>query len=206
MRGRLPDISVESLLADAPDEITRGAFTNIWKKKEDFERDLVAYLADHREFPGARTLSKHVLSLAESGAELSLLVKVGAECTLQEITSSPSWRLVVALVAMLDDDDVGPIVRAQLQTSNRKFDDQSAQLYRFLLMGHRRRMRPGLDVLDLATALGALITGLGLRALIDPDRVQTTINWAGDSDWSLAGVAAQAIVEYFTEDLTPLDS
>jgi len=203
LQGRLPGFTVDDLLKRIEDHPTRGAFTNCWASKEDYERDLVALLLDARRFGFVSDLADQLMPLVESGVSLAELIRAASQIHFENFRDSSYWHLNLLLTNLIRHKDYGSYVRRTLIENYGGAGKQWEDLFRWLLVAYRRRMRPGLTIVDLVVTLAAIIEGFAFHWLVEPEAVREDIV-TGESDgepWSLVAVTIEGIVLRFTEPL-----
>lgn len=214
-------LSFEDLIREA--EVTRSAVFRIWKRREDFYRDLLEAMV--RSEPGGvyvmgDTYWDSVVALPEDLLPTSpeedtperrraLCVEIcrltghhNVGLTIDHPVTSTHFGL--AALATGRQDAFGASVRASLRVSDERFTRAlNDKVALFALVG--RRPRPGLTFESLADALGAYVEGCALEAVTRPDAYTAT----ADADpfdtgivqpWSTAAIGFAALVLAYTEN------
>ena len=79
-------------------------------------------------------------------------------------------------------------------------------LYEALLAHYRRRVRPPFEISAVSHALAALTEGFAMQSMTGIDHLMYELDDRGQGvgmEWSLLGVAVEALVERLTEPIQP---
>jgi AcrR family transcriptional regulator len=203
--------------------VSRTAAYRRWPYKDLFFGDLLRELAQGTA-PAAAITEETVLRLLGSvvagrGEELASphgrhhliteMLRVSAGSDFEAIHDSAEWRTYLALQATflsLPDGDLRDDVQDALARSEARFVERVARGWEQIAgaMGYRLRPDAGGSFTIIATLAGAMMRGLVLMALSDPElparRVSADPTAAGArADWPLIGLAAAAIAGTFLE-------
>jgi AcrR family transcriptional regulator len=179
--------------------VTKGALYHLWPSQEDFWHDLVVHLFVRGHVGGTEQAAVDALalrSLLEEPGEAALVEY--ANSVFDRVRGEPGAYLQIAVYAYLFDDAE---LRAWLDAD---FRAGLARFTSFLTWGLAqvgRRMRPGADELQFATAVIVLLQGLLVEHRIHPSAVaDVTVEGTRVTAFA-AGV--RALLEEFTVPLPP---
>lgn len=182
--------------------LTTGAAYRCWENQDAFHRDLAAAaIRFHDQPPSAETMAE-IGHLVETRAPLSEVVRVAAEANLFRYPENVAFLTTVALRACSRQDET--LVEASCERFAATLQSFNG-MYAVLLKVYGRRVRPPLTLSDLTRSLMALNEGFALQAMsgVSHPRVKRSDCPPGvGPDWTLFAVAAEAIVERFTEPAT----
>jgi AcrR family transcriptional regulator len=177
---------------------TTGAAYRHWDTQEDFHRDLAVAVLEWRDRSSFADVIESIRYLVDDDAPLLEVIRVGAAANLARLPNETDYFVTLALRASAA---YSPHVVAAARERVDHGLEEHRQLYEALLEVSGRRPKPPFTAEHLAVALAALADGFAVqdvgRKHAHVDRVDL-----GDgigADWTLFGVAVQAIVEHLTE-------
>ena len=169
--------------------VTRATFYAHWPTPTDFLRDLLEDL-DRRRVEG---YSEEVLiELARiQNPSTDTLDRFIAACNvrLAQTLADPAVRVRFGFISKLDD----PEVAAQLRSLYRRYEDDTKLLNDEFRNRWGREPRPPFDDTWIQSLFGALLDGITIRHLVDPDRMPF-------ERFGLAGAILMVIATRATDD------
>lgn len=189
--------------------LTTGAAYRLWDNQDHFHRDLAVAATQWRdEAPMAVTL-RAVRPLVEAKAPMVDVIRAAAAAHIVGVSRRPEpvepddprpppFLTSVALRASTCTD---PELRAANLKRHRDQVNPYIDLYQFLMDLYGRRLRPPLTIEHFANTLAALGEGFALQ--INEGEVHPVLAVEHDDgechEWTVFGLAVQAIVDRFTE-------
>ncbi|MFJ8859332.1 TetR family transcriptional regulator C-terminal domain-containing protein [Streptomyces sp. NPDC102451] len=199
--GFLSQRAVAAAVAENPPPFThRGGVPRLrttWRSQSDFVADLINFAMWPANYhPGYLEQRAVVARGLAAGEDFVRAVHETAYRHTAESARMPSVRLSLALMVLADGDDA---VQRALAETYRGYLSSWKQVYAEVLQARNLRLRPGLDLDDLANALSAATDGMVLRSIGDPQsQVVDQVR-----ERSLMGTVALAVMHGFLE---PADS
>jgi hypothetical protein len=134
-------------------------------------------------------------------------IRQGAEQNFRAVVTSTEWRTYVALTAtvlsMSTDDETRIQVQRALQNAESTFIDRMAMFYGDMSIIIGFKLRPHIDSFKtLAAAGAAVVEGLGLRRILNPEIVEQYLTLPGpngEEKWHLAAVGFLRIIDQLVE-------
>lgn len=170
--------------------MTTGALYQVWPTQPDFQADLALHIAQLQGdvVPNPSTTSE----LMDEGLPLHEVLRrtIGEAFAFQR--EDPVFRVMLGFYQRAEN----PRLRSTLRESYAVFGVQAHDAWSAILERYGLRMRPPFEVDDLATAVAALIEGLTLRWIAEPDRLRDP---AGEEGWTLLTRSVIALFDAFTE-------
>jgi AcrR family transcriptional regulator len=164
-----------------------GAFYEHFDSQADFVAELIPWVLDAERY---RRLQAETVDFVDQMASVNVhledLIRGGAAKNLADIADDPYFVIQIGMVARSEQDDE---VRALLAKMYRDLNESYVGLYRRVLAGYGRRFRRGYSAEQLAVVLNAVVEGLAMRRLIDPDAVTPDDEGRdlfGDAAWHIA--------------------
>ncbi|MBA3287219.1 MAG: TetR family transcriptional regulator [Acidimicrobiia bacterium] len=175
-----------------------GAAYRHWATQDDFHRELAVAVLRWRDRSSFADLIASVRSLVESHAPLLEVIRVGATANLDRLPDETDYFVTLALRASaMFSADVVAAARERVDEGL----EEHAQVYDVLMQLSNRRPRPPFTRLHLAAALAALADGFAVQD-VGGEPVHVDRPGLGEGigrDWTLFGVAVEAMVEHLTE-------
>jgi AcrR family transcriptional regulator len=194
--------------------LTTGAAYRLWSDQSEFHRDLAVAATRWRDdSPLARTVVA-IRQLVEDKAPLRAVIRraaathieglVGVDEEVDEECPTSSFLTTLALRAAAANTE-----ELRAASSDRHHDSLSSfvELYEALLRAYGRRMRPPFTLQHIAVALAALGEGFALQAIEGEEHpvvVLPGVDGEDEEEWTLFGVAVDALVNAVTEPLPPV--
>ncbi|MHB8869323.1 MAG: TetR family transcriptional regulator C-terminal domain-containing protein [Thermoleophilia bacterium] len=170
--------------------MTTGALYQVWPTQPDFQADLALHIAQLQGdvVPNPSTTSE----LMDEGLPLHEVLRrtIGEAFAFQR--EDPVFRVMLGFYQRAEN----PRLRSTLRESYAVFGVQARDAWSAMLRRYGLRTRPPFEVDDLATAVAALIEGLTLRWIAEPDRLRDP---AGEEGWTLLTRSVIALFDAFTE-------
>jgi hypothetical protein len=192
---------------------TTGAFFNIWPTQDAYRTALLGWIRQERVHSRRAVEQENAAVLKAQGPDVRLteIVRGAANANFRALMADPMTRLEIALWAFaasrsdVEDEstakargEAGDYLRALYD----EVDRDLVPTYTYVLDALGRRMRPGWTVDDLAVSLTALVQGLLMRAVVDPDSVPDSP--PGDAQrWSFFARVALELVHTMSEPGAP---
>ena len=194
--------------------LTTGAAYRLWSDQSAFHHDLAVAATRWRDdSPLGRTVVA-IRQLVEEKAPMRAVIRraaathieglVGVDDAGDEQWPSSSFLTTLALRAAAANTD-----ELRAASSDRHHESLSSfvELYAALLRAYGRRMRPPFTLQHLAVALAALGEGFALQAIEGEDHPVVVLpcdhDCEDEEEWTLFGVAVDALVAAVTEPLPP---
>lgn len=188
-------------------KLTTGAAYRLWPDQSAFQRDLAVAAATWRaDKPLGRTVAA-IRELIADEAPLRAVIRRGSATHIDDLVHGdgneawPSSSFLTALALRAAAAHSDPL-RAASAARHQESVSSFVALYEAMLSLYGRRMRPPLTVEHLAVAMAALGEGFALQAIEGEEHPMLSMPVDGadeDEEWTLFGVAVEAIVESFTE-------
>lgn len=176
---------------------TTGAGYQIWANQAAFRDELQVFVAENIEYASLSAMAGEVKALHERGLDFDEQVLAGADMYVENFLGREDFYLSLRFYAMAERPE--QITDAVIQGYER-LTWQTTGLFENVLADHGRRLKPGLDVLDLAVATTALAEGFALRLRIQPDRIHSEIKYM-DGPHHAFSIAFLGMVREFTEKI-----
>jgi AcrR family transcriptional regulator len=174
--------------------VTKGALYHLWDSQEDYWHDLLRFMLDRGQLAGLGDVPALTFALIERLGRRPSVVE-WANHVFDHFKDEPTFYARIGIFAYLHDDDVRARIDGEFHAGLEEFNGLiSDAVERF-----GRRVRPGMDVGDLAVAVAALMQGLCLEYRIDPARTPD-LEIDGERVTMFA-TGTQALLEAFTEHL-----
>ncbi|MGL5809132.1 MAG: hypothetical protein ACRCYQ_04220, partial [Nocardioides sp.] len=193
----LDHISLASVCAKAG--YTTGAAYRCWDSQEEFRRELAISTLLWRDRPSTANMVTAIGPQLKAGAPLLEVIRVAAEANVTRTPEDTDFFVLLALRASAFRD------QALMKASAQRVEDGLVahdELFQRLLRAYRRRPRAPYTVRHLSATLGALAEGFAVQDCTHGEHLairRTDLDPAIGTEWSLFGVAAQFLVEAFTE-------
>lgn len=179
--------------------VSTGAIYSRWDTLEDFHHDLLIYRLELAEDPSPIDFLELFADTNEDTAKRGQIMRTIGPLELEHQRTHPAWGPVLVAWIMRADK----VIHEAVQSRYRSKRDASDELVQQSLAYTGRKLRNGLTERDLAVAMTALVDGLVLRSLVDPEIVDAPIKWPPEAktpiDWSLVAVGGDCLLSYFTE-------
>ncbi|MFB2586611.1 TetR/AcrR family transcriptional regulator [Herbiconiux liukaitaii] len=215
-------IVMDDLIREAG--VPRSSTYRLWDSKESFVADLLIEIASDTSKRLAddetleiceRILFANIDALADVEGRRKVMnevIRVALEHNFRAVISSVAWQSYVGLSATLlsnMESSAREEIEGALRGGSAEFIDRMAEFYRWfsLMLGYRLKEEWGDDYRPYAVVISAVVEGLGLRRLGNPDLVDADFPGpasvtlgADESGWRLPAIALVAILEYFVEE------
>lgn len=176
---------------------TTGAGYQIWANQAAFRDELQVFVAENIEYASLSALTTEIEHLHELNLPFERQVLAGADLYVSNFLGREDFYLSLRFYAMAERPQ--EITDAVAQGYER-LAWQTTALFDQVLAEHGRRLKPGLDVSDLAVAATALAEGYALRQRIQPDKIRSQVEFL-DGPHHAFSVAFLGVVKEFTEDI-----
>lgn len=188
---RLSDVAKEA-------DLTTGAAYRVWESQEDFHLDLAVAAVRYRDTESIRATVGRIEQAVADHAPLAEVLRMGAAAHSYVDRSSDPFLISLSLRT------VSRAVPALAEAARARHAESMAAfetLYGALLVRYDRRMRPPFGVDALSHALAALSEGFAIQTLSGVDHLTYDLDGGlgVGRQWSLLGVAVEALVERLTE-------
>ncbi len=183
--------------------MTTGAAYRCWDDQEAFHRDLALAAVRFRDHGSIDATVQRIRSLVDDHAPLAEVLRTGAEANLHRYPEDAGFLITIPLRMTSPTD---PELAQASSERHHEAMTSFASLYDALLGVYGRRMRAPRTTMHLAETLGALSEGFAIQMLSGETHPHVRREDIGEdvgSDWTLLGLAVEAIVERYTE---PIDS
>jgi AcrR family transcriptional regulator len=199
----LEHLNLEVVIGHA--DVPRSAVYRIWRDKEEFVVEFLCELA-RRGWQGTPAFGVNTLEVAHTvvvdgldqldtkQGRIKLMTEVirraTAENTPEEVLASSHWRTYVALTATLastSDSDTRTKISQALQDAEQKFVRQMAGFYAGMSAVLGVRLKGYFTWEHLAAAGAAVLEGLALRYILNPELVTYNTTIEGQK-WSISAV------------------
>ncbi|MEM7326800.1 MAG: hypothetical protein AAF531_27195 [Actinomycetota bacterium] len=177
---------------------TTGAGYQIWANQAAFRDELQVFIAENIEYASLSALATEIEHLHDRKLPFERQVLAGADLYADHFLGREDFYLSLRFYAMVERPQ--QITDAFIQGYER-LTWETTDLFQNVLAGHGRRMKPGLDVVDLAVATTALTEGYALRHRVQPERARKEVAFL-DGPHSSFAVAFLGVVKEFTEEIT----
>lgn len=146
---------------------TIGAFYHHWPDQGSYRRELAQYVLSPEVLPTEETAENLGAGIA-AGADTAEVMRYNARANLLAGLERPELALTVALTALArTDEDVRLLLKSQHDTVRSGLEP----LYEQLLAANGWRLRPPFTLRMFSAVLTALVEGLYVRAVADPESV-----------------------------------
>lgn len=164
-------------------EDTTGAFYRRWPNREAYLSDLLEYALAQTRLGGAdEERTRRLLEKLSSRPSLSELIELVARNELDDLAQDPWLGLQLCL---WPDSRHQDRVREQLRRTYDSASDAWELAYDMVVNMYRLSLRPDTSTRRLAILLTALVDGMAIRKVLDPDSV--------DDDLMPEGVQAMVL-------------
>lgn len=187
--------------------LTTGAAYRLWSDQEDFHRELAVAATRWRDdAPITRTIAA-IRNLVDEHAPLRQVIRVAAAAHVEgfgDAASSPRQPSTTFLttLALRATARHSPDLQAASSARHKESIDSFADLYATLMKVYDIRVRAPFTLRQFAVALAALGEGFALQAIegeAHPIVQLAAADGGTGEDWTLFGVAVEAVLEAFTE-------
>lgn len=176
---------------------TTGAGYQIWANQAAFRKELQVYIAENISFASLAGLSEEIAQLHARKLPFEQQVLAAADMYVERFLGREDFYLALRFYAMAErPQEITDAVGQGYERLTWEITD----LFESVLADHGRRMRPGLEVVDLAVAAAALTEGYALRDRIQPARIRRSVEFIDGSHTAFA-VAFLGVVKGFTEEV-----
>lgn len=177
---------------------TTGAGYQIWANQAAFRDELQVFIAENIEYASLTAMGDEIERLHDLKLPFDRQVLAGADMYVANFLGREDFYLSLRFYAMAERPQ--EITDAVIQGYER-LTWQTTGLFEKVLADHGRRMKPGVDVLDLAVSATALAEGYALRLRIQPDRVRPEVEFL-DGKHHAFSIAFLGMVKEFTEEIS----
>jgi AcrR family transcriptional regulator len=192
-----PTSTISSAQVCAAAGVTTGSLYQLWDNQDAYRRDLLFHLLESANSDPVDT-SEIVGKGAAATDNPDDAVRIIGQLAWERLRDRDTYGIFLSAFGLIRD----PEVAAAIAMVYRKADDANIPLYELLLAFFGLRMRPPLEVADLAVAIGALNDGFTIRWKVDPAATRPDLVWQPDdpdAEWSLFTVSAAGLVRALTE-------
>jgi BetI-type transcriptional repressor, C-terminal len=170
--------------------ITTGALYQVWPTQPDFQADLALHIAQLEAVvvPDPSATS----ALIDEGLPLHEVLRRTIDGSFAFQRDDPMFRVMLGFYSRANN----PRVRDALRESYESFGAQAREAWSTILRRYNLRMRPPFEIDDLATAVAALVEGLTMQWIAEPERLRDP---AGEEGWTLLTRTVVAVFDAFTE-------
>jgi AcrR family transcriptional regulator len=214
-------IVMDDLIREAG--VPRSSTYRLWDSKEAFVADLLIEIAretsnkladDETLASSERILYENLEALRDRAARERVMyevIRVALEHNFRAVISSVAWQSYVGLSATLlshMESSAREEIEGALRSGSDEFIGRMAEFHGWFsrILGYRLRAEWNGDYRPYAVVISAVVEGLGLRHLGNPDLVDAdyrgpaSISFAADeAGWKLPAIALVAILERFLE-------
>ncbi len=182
---------------------TTGAAYRFWDNQHEFQRDVVVELLHKRDEIAVAETVAGIRHLVDAGAPFREMIRAGAAANVHSLPGSALYfTTLVVRASTLWDPELCAISAERVRDGLSNF----VQLYEVLLRVFHRRMRPPYTVDHLALVLAAMAEGFSIQGstgIEHPHFDRADLGERVGTDWTLLGVAIEAIVDRLTEPAVP---
>ena len=173
--------------------ITTGAIYQVWATQADFQVDLLFHIADLDATSGSLMdeLSPMIAEAAANGAPLDEVLRTTIARSFEYTRQSALFYTSLCFYRHSANERV----KQAMRRCTSAFVEGIGPVWQQLLDAYDLQVRPPYSVDQLAVAIGALIEGLSLVWVSDPELTDDPF---GQDGWSLTGRTAQMIFEQMT--------
>ncbi len=180
-------------------DLTTGAAYRVWERQEDFHRDLAVAAIRHRHMESIHDTVQSIFRAVDGNAPLSEVLRVGSVAHMY--LNSPTDPFLIALSLRTLSGAVPALAEAS-QQRHRESMVAFEVLYEAMLVRYGRRIRAPFQMSALSHSLAALTEGFAMQTMTGIDHLMYELDDLGEGvgpEWSLLGVAVEALVERLTE-------
>ena len=180
-------------------DLTTGAAYRVWERQEDFHRDLAVAAIRHRHIESIHGTVQSIFRAVDQNAPLAEVLRIGSVAHMY--LNSPTDPFLIALSLRTLSGAVPALAEAS-QTRHRESMAAFEVLYETLLARYGRQVRAPFEISALSHALAALTEGFAMQSMTGIDHLMYELDDRGEGvgvEWSLLGVAVEALVERLTE-------
>lgn len=183
---------------------TTGAVYQIWKRQEDFHRDLALYAVAEQDRPDTAVVRDAIRSVRDAGGAQAEILRTGADAYLDYLTESGTFHNNAHFVAVSQND---PAVRTAVKAGYDRVHVDFRDLVGGLLDLFELELREPFTLDDATVMLTAIAEGFALRRAIDPESCRQDLTYesalsptgqSGDG-WSLLACAVDAVLHSITQ-------
>jgi AcrR family transcriptional regulator len=208
--------------------VPRSSTYRLWDSKEAFVSDLLIEIATEtsNKLADAETLeiSERILfdnidrlvDEEERRRVMYEVIRVALEHNYRAVIASVPWQSYVGLSATLLshlESSAREEIERALRAGSDAFIDRMAEFHKWFstILGYRMRAEWNGDYRPYAVVISAVVEGLGLRHLGNPDIVDASYRGpatisAEEPEWALPAIALVAILERFLEQDPDFDA
>jgi hypothetical protein len=162
--------AVVTEMASNPEPFSRhgktGAMRDRWKRHKHYVADLVNFAVWLQLHQSAYHISRaQIITRLTSAPDFARAVREVAYWHTAEAAKLPPVRLIHALIAAGEED---PAITDAIARAYRTYLGMWRRLYKQVITTRRMRLRPGLTIDDLTSALSAATDGITLHATSGP--------------------------------------
>jgi AcrR family transcriptional regulator len=198
--------------------LTPGAVYHYWENQEAFRLALLERILEPARFRVQGELEGLVAAIgreADRPGEMTLrgMTRIGGRENFDSaLRNASTSQLQFSLWAKHDDDQVASLLRDLYRSGTTDI----VSLYEQVVAAAGRRFRPPFDAGSLAVVLTALVEGLVMRRVVDPDAVPDDLTSVprmlgepedpGEGPWDLFSTAAYFLAGAMTEPATDAET
>ncbi|MEO6989336.1 MAG: hypothetical protein ABI239_11900 [Aquihabitans sp.] len=182
-------------------DLTTGAAYRVWERQEDFHRDLAVAAVRHRHIESIHGTVQSIFRAVDANAPLAEVLRIGSVAHMY--LNSPTDPFLIAL-SLRTLSGAEPALAEASQERHRESMAAFEALYQTLLARYGRQIRPPFEISALSHALAALTEGFAMQTITGIDHLMYELDDRGSgvgTEWSLLGVAVEALVERLTEPI-----
>lgn len=161
-------VKVPSVVKEASHEgkATPWMHRDRWKTRDDFVKDLMAYVLWSQHWTDHTKISQHSSSLLTGDHDIVDAIKQVAYDDLDSLLVDAAPRISLVITAIAARDEAARKERAKLYATTHR---EWAKLYADTLAARGWKLRPDVTIDQFTDILTAVAEGLALRSIGDPD-------------------------------------
>lgn len=184
-------------------DLTTGAAYRVWERQEDFHLDLAVEAVRRRHIESIHGTVQSIFRAVDANAPLAEVLRAGSVAHMY--LNSPNDPFLIALSLRTLSGAVPELAEAS-QVRHRESMAAFEALYAALLVRYGLQIRSPFEISALSHALAALTEGFAMQTMTGIDHLMYELDDRGagvGTEWSLLGVAVEALVDRLTEPVAP---
>lgn len=176
---------------------TTGAGYQIWQNQAEFRRDLAVHVAENIEYASLAPIAEDARELALRNLPFEEHVLYAGDLFVKVYLQRQEFFLSLRFFAMDEEQRPDEITKTLIDA----YERSSREVSDVLMTGLERfgrRLREPITMRQVTGALTALLEGYTLRTRVQPETVNSPINWNGE-DHHMFSVVFLSLLKEATE-------
>lgn len=175
---------------------TTGAGYQIWDNQAAFRKELNVFVAENIEYASLRNMAADIVGREAADLGFEQTVLQGGDAYATAFFGREEFYLTLRFFSMADDrpDEITEALRDAYV----RLRWEAGELFQRTMARYGKKLKPGVDIEDLTTAVTALVEGYALRGRVNPEVLTKQITFGGH-EHHVFSVGFLGLVQAYTE-------